>query len=573
MPPMAGQMPRVLVVAATTSRRLVVRQQHCHNETTGRFLSTTTTTTTSNHDDKDDNNSKVSSTSKEQHQHALFQEQLLELEAERQSLFSEGGKNVASTQKLQGTLSSTFRYGSDESTKQKDLTRGLFIEQMKEWRDEQVQVFGKELNDGNDDTAPSQQQQQQQQPPTSDCQDQQEEDWEDQKEERQLLFQFSAHEKAAWQQLPSPILMQDILQQVAIARKQSDETERPKEENSTNNNKANSDDDDDIVNTTTSTEPEDLPSVSSPDRSNLLLYDSPLPLHHDAFSHVSVDGTSVHMVDVGHKAITQRMAHARAQVELPPSVVKAFLQPPPPPQNNNNEIGVNDVQELVGPKGPIFATAKIAGIMAAKQTSSLIPLCHPLPLDQVTIDISFGKKNENQNNLVTIDCICRVTHKTGVEMEALVGASVAALTIYDMVKAVSHDVIIRNTRLMAKSGGKRDVMVKERKFDDENGNNNEKANHGSTTVTATNNNTVPPLLMYLHVGPNGDVWTGTAMFAAKHLPPDYVKSVELDEELQQHGDLVVEVLEDHSDWAQEIYNTSMITPAMREKILKKQRLN
>ena len=108
---------------------------------------------------------------------------------------------------------------------------------------------------------------------------------------------------------------------------------------------------------------------------------------------------------------------------------------------------------MIGPKGPIFETAKIAGIMAAKRTSDLIPLCHPLPLDRVNIDIQLI------DNRAIIECECRVTHKTGVEMEALTGASVAALTIYDMVKAVSHRVEIGSTVLVGKTGGKSDFKA------------------------------------------------------------------------------------------------------------------
>jgi len=87
-----------------------------------------------------------------------------------------------------------------------------------------------------------------------------------------------------------------------------------------------------------------------------------------------------------------------------------------------------------------------------RKTSDLIPLCHPLPLDQVKMDVRL------QGNQVIIDCTCRVTHKTGVEMEALTGATVAALTVYDMVKAVSHQVQITDTRLIAKKGGKRTIQ-------------------------------------------------------------------------------------------------------------------
>jgi MoaC family len=88
-----------------------------------------------------------------------------------------------------------------------------------------------------------------------------------------------------------------------------------------------------------------------------------------------------------------------------------------------------------------------------RKTSDLIPLCHPLPLDQVKIDISL----DPQTYTITIQCQCRVTHKTGVEMEALTGASVAALVIYDMVKAMSHEVVIKETKLVSKTGGKRTI--------------------------------------------------------------------------------------------------------------------
>ena len=103
-------------------------------------------------------------------------------------------------------------------------------------------------------------------------------------------------------------------------------------------------------------------------------------------------------------------------------------------------------------KGPVFATAVIAGVMAAKKTHELIPFCHPLGLENCKIAI------EVSGNDAVIDCRCKVHHKTGVEMEALTGASVAALTIYDMCKAMSHDIVIGETRLMAKTGGKQDFV-------------------------------------------------------------------------------------------------------------------
>jgi cyclic pyranopterin phosphate synthase len=114
-----------------------------------------------------------------------------------------------------------------------------------------------------------------------------------------------------------------------------------------------------------------------------------------------------------------------------------------------------DGDEIHSKKGPVFATAIIAGVMAAKKTHELIPFCHPLGLEKcdVTIDVDASD--------LTILCRCKVHHKTGVEMEALTGASVAALTIYDMCKALSHDIVIGETRLIAKTGGKQDFQYSE----------------------------------------------------------------------------------------------------------------
>lgn len=140
------------------------------------------------------------------------------------------------------------------------------------------------------------------------------------------------------------------------------------------------------------------------------------------------------MVDVSAKQITRRMARARSIVVLPEEVMQHFA---------NGEINA--------PKGAVFQTAIIAGIMAAKKTGDLIPLCHPLGIDNCSITVAVNEANE-----VVVDCIASVSAKTGIEMEALVGASVAALTIYDMCKAMSHDIVIKETRLMEKTGGKRD---------------------------------------------------------------------------------------------------------------------
>ena len=140
------------------------------------------------------------------------------------------------------------------------------------------------------------------------------------------------------------------------------------------------------------------------------------------------------MVDVGAKKITLRTATAQSIVVMPVEVMKQFTG--------------GDIQNK---KGPVFQTAIIAGIIAAKKTGELIPLCHPLGLDNCAIDIGINKKQE-----VVITCTASLTAKTGVEMEALVGASIAALTVYDMCKAMSHDIVIKETKLMEKTGGKRD---------------------------------------------------------------------------------------------------------------------
>jgi cyclic pyranopterin phosphate synthase len=149
-------------------------------------------------------------------------------------------------------------------------------------------------------------------------------------------------------------------------------------------------------------------------------------------SHVD-DRNRPAMVDVGGKAVTEREAHARSIVVLPEAVLVAL-----------------DGDEIRSKKGPVFATAIIAGVMAAKKTHELIPFCHPLGLDNCDVAIALD------GDRVVIDCRCKVTHKTGVEMEALTGASIAALTVYDMCKALSHDIVISETRLMMKTGGKED---------------------------------------------------------------------------------------------------------------------
>lgn len=152
------------------------------------------------------------------------------------------------------------------------------------------------------------------------------------------------------------------------------------------------------------------------------------------FTHLT-DKNKPTMVDVGAKAITQRIAIAQTIVKLPDEVI----------QHLNEQ---NDIQTK---KGAVFQTAILAGIMGAKKTSDLIPLCHPLPLTKVHINIKINKNKE-----VVIECLAKTKGQTGVEMEALTGASVAALTIYDMCKGFSQNIIIKETKLMKKEGGKTD---------------------------------------------------------------------------------------------------------------------
>ena len=149
-------------------------------------------------------------------------------------------------------------------------------------------------------------------------------------------------------------------------------------------------------------------------------------------SHLNEAGNP-RMVDVSAKQVTSRSAIAQATVQFPPSVFKQLSK-----------------NSFLSSKGSIFSTAIIAGTMAAKRTADLIPLCHPLSLSQVTIQIETAKE------LLLITATIKCEGKTGVEMEALTAASVAALTVYDMCKALSHDIVITQTKLLQKKGGKSD---------------------------------------------------------------------------------------------------------------------
>jgi cyclic pyranopterin phosphate synthase len=144
------------------------------------------------------------------------------------------------------------------------------------------------------------------------------------------------------------------------------------------------------------------------------------------------DDNNPGMVDVSAKGETRRTAHARAEVVFPAAAYAALA-----------------AEGFENKKGPVFQTAILAGVMAAKATSRLIPLCHPIALENCKLTVT-----EAPPDRLIVDCRVAATHKTGVEMEALTAASVAALTIYDMCKALTHGIIVRDVRLIEKTGGK-----------------------------------------------------------------------------------------------------------------------
>lgn len=155
------------------------------------------------------------------------------------------------------------------------------------------------------------------------------------------------------------------------------------------------------------------------------------------FTHIDASGNP-QMVDVSDKKITRRIARAQAVVFLGKEILSHMKG-----------------DELITKKGPVFQTAIIAGVMAAKKTHELVPFCHPIGLEDCKVRISVKK------NKAIIETETAITSKTGVEMEALTAASVAALTVYDMCKALSHEIIIGEIKLMEKRGGKKDFLRKE----------------------------------------------------------------------------------------------------------------
>jgi len=156
------------------------------------------------------------------------------------------------------------------------------------------------------------------------------------------------------------------------------------------------------------------------------------------FSHIGKKNQPT-MVNVGNKEVTKRIARARAFMFLGEDIISQFT---------------ND--DIITKKGPVFQTAIIAGIQAVKKTSEIIPMCHPLMINSIDIDIEVLDKEH-----IEILCTVEIDGKTGVEMEALTGVSVAGLTIYDMCKALSQKMVIKEVKLLEKKGGKSDYKLKE----------------------------------------------------------------------------------------------------------------
>jgi cyclic pyranopterin monophosphate synthase len=154
-------------------------------------------------------------------------------------------------------------------------------------------------------------------------------------------------------------------------------------------------------------------------------------------SHVDARG-QVAMVDVSEKSVSSRTAVAHSHIELGAEFCQRLMG-----------------NELISAKGPVFQTAKLAGILAAKRTDELIPLCHSLPLDNCDVQMEIL---DSQKGLIRITASAKTISRTGVEMEALMAASIAALTIYDMCKAWGHGITIGNTYLQSKTGGKNDYQ-------------------------------------------------------------------------------------------------------------------
>lgn len=173
-----------------------------------------------------------------------------------------------------------------------------------------------------------------------------------------------------------------------------------------------------------------------------------------SFSHVDVQTGEAQMVDVSSKAQTERTATAEAEILMHASTFRLLHD-----LVYNTETTPTEQHRQLNKKGDILTVAKIAGTMAAKQTSNLIPLCHPLALSVIQVQLAL---NEERNS-VQVQCTCKCVGPTGVEMEALTGASIAALTVYDMCKAVDMTMEISGVRLLEKKGGRRGHYLLDKK--------------------------------------------------------------------------------------------------------------
>ena len=163
--------------------------------------------------------------------------------------------------------------------------------------------------------------------------------------------------------------------------------------------------------------------------------DTPAAPATSPLTHFDAQGQA-HMVDVGDKAHTRRVAVAEGRISMEPATLAL-------------------VQSGTAKKGDVLGVARIAGIQAAKKTSDLIPLCHPIALTRVAVEFEVDASSSSVLCRATTEC----TGQTGVEMEALTGATIAALTVYDMCKAFSHDLVIKETKLLSKTGGKSDYKA------------------------------------------------------------------------------------------------------------------
>jgi len=363
-----------------------------------------------------------------------YLKQILELEQEKANIFQSDLDN--------GELDGQPKPPSNTNVNNvQNEGNDLFLKQMLELEHKRTNLFQSDLGigelDGQKDDASRGEIEYPPRPTANDLLDM--------NEDRDSLYAFSEEEVSAWGKVKSSSTTDkkirfhshkpEFMDVVLASRKAKKLREEQQEEMMKHN----------IV---VSGSPGDNNTLGQPNESSLNNIDS--RQNNEVFTHLSERGDSVSMVDVGFKNVTRRSARARSVVVFPPEVMEALGL------KDEGETVKNNFSEVIGPKGPIVATARIAGIMGAKQTSTLIPLCHPLPLEKVHIDISL------RGNKAIVECECHVTHKTGVEMEALVGASIAVLTIYDMLKAVSHNVRIVETELISKTGGKKDYDIGDR---------------------------------------------------------------------------------------------------------------